>query len=67
LSDVIAIGVYEAALTQGFSIPGTYSVVGYDNILATKYLCPPLTTVNQPKEQTGLYAINMLLDCIRKT
>ncbi len=66
LSDVIAIGVYEAALTQGFSIPGTYSVVGYDNILATKYLCPPLTTVNQPKEQTGLYAINMLLDCIEK-
>ena len=66
LSDVIAIGVYEAALTHHFSIPGTYSVVGYDNILATKYLSPPLTTVNQPKEQTGLYAINMLLDSIEK-
>jgi LacI family transcriptional regulator len=62
LSDVIAIGVYESALQMGFNIPGTYSLVGYDNILATKYLNPPLTTVHQPKEQTGLYAINLLLD-----
>ena len=66
LSDVIAIGVYEAALREGFSIPGTYSVVGYDNILATKYLNPSLTTINQPKEQTGLLAVNLLLDCLEK-
>lgn len=64
LSDVIAIGVYEAALRQNFSIPDTYSVVGYDNILATKYLNPALTTVHQPKEQTGIIAITMLLDQI---
>ncbi len=64
LSDIIAIGVYESAIRLGFSIPETYSIVGYDNILATKYLNPPLTTVQQPKEQTGLYAINLLLDQI---
>jgi len=64
LSDVIAIGVYEAALREGFSIPQSYSVIGYDNILATKYLNPSLTTINQPKEQTGLLAVNLLLDCI---
>lgn len=62
LSDVIAIGVYESALQLGFNIPERYSLIGYDNILATKYLNPPLTTVHQPKEQTGLYAINLLLD-----
>lgn len=66
LSDLIAIGVYEAAISLGFTIPGTYSLVGYDDILATKYLAPPLTTVRQPKELTGLYAINMLLDLIEK-
>ncbi|MCE5256320.1 MAG: LacI family transcriptional regulator [Spirochaetaceae bacterium] len=66
LSDVIAIGVYESALQHGFSIPGKYSVIGYDNILATKYLNPPLTTVQQPKEQTGHYAINLLLDQVEK-
>jgi len=66
LSDVIAIGVYEAALQHGFSIPDRYSVVGYDNILATKYLNPALTTLHQPKEQTGLFSINLLLDQIEK-
>lgn len=66
LSDVIAIGVYESALQHGFSIPGKYSVIGYDNILATKYLNPSLTTVQQPKEETGLISINLLLDLIEK-
>ncbi|MEI6385737.1 MAG: LacI family DNA-binding transcriptional regulator [Spirochaetota bacterium] len=66
LSDVIAIGVYESALQHGFSIPGKYSVIGYDNILATKYLDPALTTIQQPKEQTGLFSINLLLDQIEK-
>ncbi len=61
LSDVSAIGVYEAAQKHSFSIPQTYSVVGYDNIFATKYLAPALTTVHQPKEQTGFLAANMLL------
>jgi len=66
LSDVIAIGVYESALQHGFSIPGKYSVVGYDNILYTKYLNPALTTLHQPKEQTGLFSINLLLEQIEK-
>lgn len=66
LSDVIAIGIYEAAQTHNFSIPETYSIVGYDNILATKYLNPPLTTVNQPKEQTGHHAAGILLDRIEQ-
>ncbi len=66
LSDVIAIGVYESALRHGFNIPGKYSVVGYDNILCTKYLNPSLTTVHQPKEQTGLISVNLLLDQIEK-
>jgi len=66
LSDVIAIGVYESALQHGFSIPGKYSVVGYDNILYTKYLNPALTTLHQPKKQTGLRSVNLLLDQIEK-
>ena len=66
LSDVIAIGVYESALQHGFTIPKKYSVIGYDNILATKYLDPALTTINQPKEENGLYSIKLLLEQIEK-
>ena len=61
LSDIIAIGVYESALRNSFSIPETYSVVGYDNILATKYLGPPLTTIHQPKQETGSLSVRLLL------
>ena len=61
LSDVIAIGVYESAMRHSFSIPGTFSVVGYDNILATKYLNPALTTIHQPKQETGSLSVRLLL------
>ena len=64
LSDVSAIGIYEASHKHRYSIPDTYSVVGYDNIFFTKYLNPALTTIHQPKEQTGSLAANMLLDSI---
>lgn len=66
LSDAIAKGVYESALKHDFSIPGKYSVVGYDNILYTKYLNPALTTLHQPKAQTGLRSINLLLEQIEE-
>jgi LacI family transcriptional regulator len=64
LSDVSAIGIYEAAQKHHYKIPDTYSVIGYDNIFPTKYLNPALTTIHQPKEQTGSLAANMLLDTI---
>ncbi|MFA7371659.1 MAG: LacI family DNA-binding transcriptional regulator [Sphaerochaetaceae bacterium] len=64
LSDLSAIGIYEAALNNNFSIPRDYSVVGYDNIFGTEYLSPPLTTIHQPKEQTGSLAVTMLLNSI---
>ncbi len=66
LSDIMAIRVYESAICLGFSIPETYSIVGYDNILATKYFNPPLTTVQQPKEQTGPYAARSSFAFLRK-
>jgi len=64
LSDLLAIGVYEAAKEMHFNIPDDISVIGYDNIFATNYMHPPLTTVHQPKNRTGLYSINILLDQI---
>jgi len=65
ISDITAIGVYEAAQNLHFSIPDDYSIIGYDNILATKYLAPPLTTVHQPKKRTGEYSTNLILEQIK--
>lgn len=64
LSDMLAIGVYEASKEIGFNIPDDLSVVGYDNIFMTAYLSPPLTTIHSPKIRTGKLSINILLNQI---
>lgn len=67
LSDLLALGVYKAAQEGHFCIPGDYSIIGYDNILATAFLAPPLTTVDQPKETNGTKSVNLLFDLIQGT
>jgi LacI family transcriptional regulator len=64
LSDLFALGVYEASQKLGFNIPDDYSIIGYDNIFAVKYVYPPLTTVHQPKNRIGQKSINILLEKI---
>ena len=62
LSDILAIGVYEASKKIGFQIPADISVIGYDNIFITPYLSPPLTTIHVPKKRIGELSIKILLD-----
>ena len=64
LSDMLAIGVYEASKEIGFKIPDDLSVIGYDNIFMTAYLSPPLTTIHTPKIRTGKLSIDILLNQI---
>jgi len=64
LSDMLAIGVYEASKELGFKIPDDLSVVGYDNIFMTSYLAPPLATIHAPKIRIGELSIKILLDQI---
>jgi LacI family transcriptional regulator, xylobiose transport system transcriptional regulator len=47
-SDLMALGLYEAAHAMGVSIPGELSVVGYDDLQVAAWVGPPLTTVRQP-------------------
>ena len=64
ISDLLAVGIYEAANELGISIPGTLSIVGYDNIRFSKSLNPPLTTVHQPRRRIGLESAQILLNNI---
>lgn len=66
LSDLLALGVYKAVSSVGLTVPEDVSVVGYDNIFATEYVAPPLTTVNQPKKETGRRSIELLLRSIKE-
>ena len=65
-ADTLAIGVIQAAYEKGIRIPEDLSLMGFDNI--TFSALPPisLTTVNQPKLELAVSAMDMLLNRIKR-
>jgi len=64
-NDLTAIGVMMAARELGVRIPQDVSLVGFDDIRATEYVTPPLTTVHQPREAMGQAAMQMALNLLQ--
>ncbi len=60
-NDVMAMGVMDAVRNRELRIPDDISVIGFDNIPQSAMVYPPLTTVQQPLEQMGRVAAQMLL------
>lgn len=60
-NDMSAMGVYQAARGLGVRIPEDLSVIGFDNIRESKYLEPPLTTVDQFLAEMGVIAAEMVV------
>lgn len=52
-TDVLALGVLQAARELGLAVPRDLSVVGYDDIEESARALPPLTTVHQSLYQQG--------------
>lgn len=63
-NDRMAIGLMVEARERGIRIPADLSVVGFDNIEASWYVSPPLTTVHQPRFEMGRQAMQMLLNLL---
>ncbi len=61
-NDQAAMGVYQVAQKMGLRIPDDLSVVGFDNIMESKYL--GLTTVDQFISEMGFVATKMLIQLI---
>jgi DNA-binding LacI/PurR family transcriptional regulator len=61
-SDTQALGVMEAAREMNVPVPGSLSVVGYDDIEVAG--CLDLTTVRQPLFESGWRGTNLLLQII---
>ncbi|WP_078555335.1 LacI family DNA-binding transcriptional regulator [Bacillus alkalicellulosilyticus] len=66
-SDLMALGAIQAVKEAGLSVPDDIVVIGLDDIEASKYVDPPLTTIRQDKEKIGKLAAYMLYDLIRGT
>jgi DNA-binding LacI/PurR family transcriptional regulator len=62
LSDLLAIGVMEAAAERGIAIPVELSVAGFDDVPEAAAADPPLTTIRQPHRSKGSEAVRLLLE-----
>ena len=60
-SDLMAIGVYDAARGRGLRVPQELSIVGFDDLPEASWATPPLTTIRQPIAELGAAAVRMLL------
>lgn len=60
-SDELAMGAYRALAEHGLLVPHDISIVGFDDIEASAYVTPPLTTVHQPFSELGRQAFSLLL------
>ncbi|MEL7447254.1 MAG: LacI family DNA-binding transcriptional regulator [Pseudomonadota bacterium] len=61
-SDLIAIGAMRALSRAGMSVPDDVSVVGYDNIPASRLVTPRLTTIDQDANLAGRMLVSKLID-----
>lgn len=59
-NDVDAIYLLKALHKHNISVPSQVGVLGFDDIPASEYTTPPLTTVRQPFEEMAFKAIEVL-------
>ena len=64
-TDVLALGVMQAARELGLEVPGQVSVVGFDDVEEARRARPALTTVSQPLYEQGRQCASLLSDPAR--
>jgi DNA-binding LacI/PurR family transcriptional regulator len=63
-NDMQALGALRAVRERGLNVPRDVSVVGMDDLYLSSYTDPPLTTVQQPKQEMGRRAAQILLELL---
>lgn len=63
-NDVTAIGLLTACRQKGIAVPENLSIIGFDDIDATLFVMPPLTTIRQPRYSLGEIAMTMILNLL---
>ena len=64
-ADEIALGLLETFHSQGISVPGTMSLVAFDDVSPLRLFHPPLTAIAQPVREMGRVGVARLVDQIR--
>ena len=63
-SDMMAMGALRALREAGRRVPQDVAVVGFDDMPFAERADPPLTTMRQPVQRTGVVAAETLIDLI---
>jgi LacI family transcriptional regulator len=63
-SDSMALGALRALREAGKCVPDDVAVVGFDDMPQAATAEPPLTTIRQPIQQTGVLAVETLIDIL---
>lgn len=63
-NDTMAIGALAYLHSNGYRVPEDVSVVGFDNIIASAFAYPPLTTIATPIQDIGHRLCRLLLERI---
>lgn len=66
-NDMSAIGAIRALRDTGLSVPGDVAVIGFDDIKASAYISPSLTTIRQPLREMGRYAAQYMVNRLNRT
>lgn len=60
-NDAMAAGAMTTLLDQGYQVPDDISVIGYDDVLLSRYCRPKLTTLKYPIEMMACQAAELAL------
>lgn len=65
-NDETAIGLIHVLQEAGIKIPEQISIIGFDDIILSRYIQPTLSTISHPKQELGALAVDSLLALIAK-
>jgi len=65
-NDAMAIGAISTLEDNGFKVPSDISVLGFDDVLLSRYSRPKLSTLNYPIEEMAMQAANIALELTAK-
>ncbi|MGQ0561277.1 MAG: LacI family DNA-binding transcriptional regulator [Gemmatimonadota bacterium] len=65
-NDATAIGAMSALRDSGIAVPEQVALVGFDNVSSTKYMIPPLTTVEVSISEFGALAVTRLVAVLER-
>lgn len=64
-NDVMAIGLLTACEDAGIAVPEELSVIGFDDIFASEFTSPSLTTIRSPLGEAGENAFRRLVSTLK--